>query len=282
MLGWRLMSHFRDRGYRVTGTYVQNRPPASAGSFLELDLENRDLIGETISKVKPEAVVHSAAMTRPDECEEEKEKAYRVNVEATAAIAEALGPDVTLVYISTDLVFDGEKGWYKEEDLPNPVNYYGESKLLAEETVRSRNHSVVCRVAKLYAGGSPFHPCFVTWMRDRFESGQPVPLFSDQFRTPVFVDDVARALEAILEQGARKSLYHVAGPRRLTRLEFGKVFAQVFGYDEELIKPTRLSELDLTPRGKDCSLDSSLFRKDYDFEPTELEEGLGQLCRQMT
>jgi dTDP-4-dehydrorhamnose reductase len=224
-----------------------------------------------------QAVVHAGAVANPDQCEKDRELAWSVNVDGTKALVENLSPDTVLVYTSTDLVFDGSKGTYREGDDPSPPNYYAETKLEAEQWVGLRPNSGVIRIGKLYSNGSPFHPCFTTWMRERFERGLRVPLFKDQFRTPLWVGDAADAVKTFIRLGPRAGLYHLGGPERLSRLEFGEAFAEAFGYDATLIDAVMAAEAGLTQRGQDCSLDSSKFYREYDFSPCSLQRGLEQL-----
>lgn len=273
VLGWHLCRYFFSRNYTVIGTYGSHRPGSGGPRFDHLPLEKSDRIAEYLERHEFDLVIHSAAITSPDDCEKDPDHARKVNLDATDQIARSLPDKTFLAYISTDLVFDGKKGNYSEQDEPKPVNYYGETKLAAEEAVRNRSNSAVFRVAKLYSAEGPFRASFESWMRDRFIRGQEIPLFQDQFRTPLFVGDAARALECLLEKKAEKNLYHLGGPRRVSRLEFGQTFAGIFGYDTSLIKPTRASDLGLVARGQDCSLDSTRFCEEFGFKRSSLEAG---------
>ena len=273
VLGWHLYRYFSGRDYTVIGNYGSHRPVLGGARFDHMPLEKPDRIAEYLDRQEFELVIHSAAVTSPDDCEKDPDHARKVNLDATEQIARSLPDQTFLAYISTDLVFDGKKGNYSEKDEPNPVNYYGETKLAAEESVRKRSNSAVFRVAKLYSTEGPFRASFESWMRDRFIQGLEIPLFEDQFRTPLFVGDAARALECLLETKAEKNLYHLGGPRRISRLEFGQTFAGIFGYDSSLIKPTRASDLGLVVRGQDCSLDSTRFCEEFGFKRSSLEEG---------
>lgn len=277
VLGWSLCRFLSREGFEVIGTYNINGPDLSGVRFEQVALEDEPSVLALLKKVRPTAVVHAAAMTSPDDCEREPERCLAVNVTATRVILENCPAAVPVLLTSTDLVFDGLKGLYSEEDSPSPVNHYGRSKVMAEHAVFERSNSAVLRIAKLYSNGSPFHPCFTTWMEDRFERDEEVRLFEDQFRSPIWVGDVARAVARVLTQGIRASLYHLGGPDRLSRLEFGRAFAEVFGYDERLIRPIRSQEAGLVLRGSDCSLRSDLFYRDYGFVPSSLSEGLRAL-----
>jgi dTDP-4-dehydrorhamnose reductase len=274
VLGWRLCAQLKQAEFDVVGTTHHNLAKMDGVEFCVLPLEERGSLLDFIDTRRFDAVIHCGAMTNPDECERKPNLARSVNIEATQTLLDHISPETVFLYVSTDLVFDGRRGNYKEEDEAKPINLYGRTKLEAETRVLRRSGATVIRLAKIYAGGSPFHSCFVIWLKERFEKGKPLPLFEDQFRTPIFVGDAARAFSRVIELGPKARLYHLGGPRRLSRTEFGLAFAQVFNYDQGLIVPTRLEDIDLVPRGNDCSLDSSLFYSDYDFTPVELSAGL--------
>ncbi len=185
MLGWNFCRFLQEETeWIAVGTYHQNRPQFRRVRVAELDLLKPRSFPGVIKDAAPDVVVHSAAVTLPDECEKDRPKAYAVNVTATHRLLDTAPPESLFIYISTDLVFDGEKGNYTELDEPNPVNYYGETKIQAEQLVRKRPRSVVVRVAKLFSHGSPFHSCFTNWMREHMVTGRQLRLFKDQYRTP--------------------------------------------------------------------------------------------------
>lgn len=274
VIGWNLAKGLQAAGFRVAGTYRVNRPDLGGAPTLALDLDHPEQLPRRLRGNSVAAVVHTAALTSPDQCQADPARARRVNVEATRVLSECFPPEVPLLYFSTDLVFDGTRGLYREEDPPNPVNVYGESKAEAELIVGRRPNSVVLRIAKIYSGGSPHHPCFVDWMRTRFERGLPVPLFRDQFRSPLWVDDITRVVAAVIREGIRGPLYHVGGPQRLSRLEFGQAYAREMGFSSDLIQPVFMAQAGLVARGADCSLDSGRLGRDYGLVGTRVEEGL--------
>ncbi len=274
VIGWNLAKGLLAAGVPVLGTYRAHRPQLPGAEFMALELDHPRRLPGQLKGLSIRAVVHAAAMTSPDQCEAEPERTRRVNVEATEALLHSFAPSVPFLYLSTDLVFDGTRGLYTEDDPPNPMNLYGESKAGAERLVRGRPNSMVLRIAKIYSGGSPYHPCFVDWMRIRFERREPVPLFRDQYRSPLWVGDITRTVLAVLRRGIHGSLYHLGGPERLSRLEFGEAYARVMGFPTGLIQPLTMAEAGLVARGADCSLDSSRLMRDYGLAATPVAEGL--------
>lgn len=245
---------------------------------MEVDLAEPRQVRETLRGEEFDLVVHAAALTSPDECQRRPVLAQRVNVEATGELLEALAPPSRFVYISTDLVFDGVQGNYTEEDPVSPVNWYGMTKVAAEELVLARPYGVVVRISKLFSWGSPFHPCFGNWLEERFRRGGPVPLFADQYRTPLYVEDAVSALERFLSVRPRHPLYHLWGPERMNRYEFGRRFAEALGYPADRIRSLRMKEAGLAPRGADCSFVSDRFRREFGFAARSVREALADLA----
>ena len=277
ILGWHLCRYFAEKGFSVEGTYCRNQPELPGVQFHPLQLEDSQSIRDLARSLRCRGVIHAAGMTHPDVCEQAKDESSRVNVAATETLLEALPSEVRFLYISTDLVFDGHQGNYCEQDPTAPPNHYARTKLEAEKRVRQRPGAVVVRMARLYGPDSPFYESFETWMRVRFERGERLRLFRDQYRSLIYVGDMARLLERLLRGPSSHNLYHLGGPERLSRSRFGEIYAEVFGYDPSLISPISLEEIEKAPRGKDCSLDSSRLMKEFDFKPHAAHEGLERM-----
>lgn len=277
ILGWHLCRYFAEQGFLIEGTYCRNQPELAGVRFHQLQLEDTQATRDLAQSLSCRSVIHTAGMTHPDECEQAQEQSSQVNVAGTQTMLEALPPEVRFIYISTDLVFSGQKGGYLEEDTTHPPNHYARTKQEAEKQVRQHPGAVVVRMAKLYGPDSPFHESFETWMRVRFEKKEQLLLFSDQYRSLIYVGDVARALEQLLKHQPRHNIYHLGGPERLSRSRFGEIYAEVFGYETSLISPISSMEMAKAPRGKDCSLDSSRLMEEFNFKPHSAREGLEKM-----
>jgi dTDP-4-dehydrorhamnose reductase len=275
-LGWHLCRFFVQAGYSVHGVYHSRRPQLAGVELMQCDLADRPSL-EKLDLTDYHAVIHAAAMASPDECEKAPDLAHRTNVEAARLLVERRPPESRFVFISTDLVFDGRQGNYDESDATEAVNTYAANKIEAEGVVRGRPGAVILRMALLYGPPAAFPGGFVAWMRARLAAGQEVPLYVDQYRTPVYVGDVARALELLLEGAPRQGLYHLGGADRLSRWQFGKLYAQVFREREDLLRPVEIATVVETPRGLDCSLDSSRFAREFGFRPVGVREGLERM-----
>jgi dTDP-4-dehydrorhamnose reductase len=185
-------------------------------------------------------------MTRVDSCEDDKERCWQVNVDAVehlAKICKATG--ARLVQVSTDFIFDGQNGPYTEDDRPNPINYYGKSKLAAENIVRQfgLGRWSIVRAAMLYGTGENLkHSNLGLWMVDRLLAGQPFPVFTDQWRSFTYAPDLAMGIERIIRY--RKSgVYHLSSPEYLSVYDFVLEMAQLFGFDASLVKPASWADL---------------------------------------
>ncbi len=277
LLGSRLVSEARLRGrYEVHGTY---NPVVDGRDFegLEpLDMCSEEEVGRLFDRLRPEVVVLTAAMTDVDGCERRPELAHRVNAEGPRIVAGVCGGHGSrLVHVSTDYVFDGEKGAkYTEEDEPRPISVYGASKLAGERAVLSvLPEAVVARTAVLY-GWNPLEDKdnFVTWVLRKLRAGEKATLFEDQRISPTFADDLARTLLDLAKRNV-KGIWHVSGPDCLDRPTCGWMIAMEFGLDERLIMPVPSSSVPLPARRpKDSCLDVSkveslLGRRMMSFEP---------------
>lgn len=177
------------RGEQVYSGYAHNQPPY--GKEVKFDLLDANGIRDTIERMRPDVIVHSAALTDVDRCERKKDLAYRINVEGTRTIAEAARKAGSyLVYISTDYVFDGQRGLYREEEETNPVSYYGLSKLLGEQFCLDQG--CIARTCVIY-GSRPASGKvnFALWLLNALKSGKEARVVTDQFITPTLNSNLA-------------------------------------------------------------------------------------------
>ena len=237
--------------YEVYAGYCHNKP--ELGEPVKFDLA-KDSDSEVIQKIIPEVIIHTAALTNVDECESNKELAYKINVEGTKRLAE-LAKDVGafFVYVSTDYVFSGANGGYKEEAEPNPVNYYGQTKLLGEKYCECIARPCVIYGAKPASGKVNF----ALWIINKLMNGEEVKIVTDQFITPTLNTNLAKMLLEIFERRL-KGIFHTSGATRVSRYEFALRIADKFGLDKDLIKPARMEAMNwLAKRPEDSSLDTS-------------------------
>lgn len=246
---------------------------------VELDLRKRDRVFEIVKSFQPEAVIHTAALTDADYCEEHRELAKDINEGGTKNLAEAVEEvKGKLIFCSTDLVFDGSRGHYKETDPVNPLNFYAGTKVRAEEIVREISSDyLIARVSIIYGWGSPFSHSFTDKLFERLRSGNEAVLFKDQIRSPIHTDNLSEALLEIAINDV-KGVLHLAGSERINRYDFGRRFAKTFDLDAGLIVEGSLAKHDLTAkRPKDCSLDASKAETALKTRFFGIDEGLNRM-----
>ncbi len=276
-LGWLIvksLSHTCDVGF----TYARNHVDIPNAQAFQVDFTDTDSIETCLRHFQPDAVVHAAAMTGTGECESNRERTLAVNVMATERLLEAL-PDqnARVIYISTDLVFDGETPPYTEDSELNPVNHYGRSKLMAERAVqRLCDNHIILRVALMFGPTNPAgRGGFLKWMDDTMRQGQEIQLFEDEYRTPLFVEDAVEAVRRLLDDPGLYRLYHLGGPERISRLDFGLRFAAIRGYDTGLIRAIKQSAGNAgSRRAEDVSLDSTRIQQALSLELTPIDNAL--------
>ncbi|MEM3399506.1 MAG: dTDP-4-dehydrorhamnose reductase [Candidatus Micrarchaeia archaeon] len=283
LLGSRVALLARENGFEMHATYFGNKPDFLPEEKMHrLDIREQEKTATLISKLEPEVVVHSAAMIGVDECEKEKEEAYAINVVGTQNVADACRKvDAKLIYVSTDYVFDGRKGNYVEEDEPNPINYYGKTKLEGERIVSKLDDYAIVRVSVLY--GWPLrgqHDNFVSWAIKTMRNGGEVHALTDQRITPTFADNAAEAILTVVKKNAN-GIYHTTGSRCITRFEFANLIASVFNLEKRLIKPITFGRIGwVAERPKNNCLLTKKIEKELGFKMNTPEEGLIRMKNQ--
>lgn len=259
LLGHKLVSELLSKNYEVIAVYNRREIPLSHPMLrkVKLDVVDNVALEDLVLKVKPDVVVHAAAYTDVDGCEVNRRYAWRVNVEATRSIVRASRVTKSfLVYISTDYIFDGEKGLYREDDIPNPINYYGLTKLIGEEIVESSDILyAVIRPSAIYGLG-PGKLNFAVFVADKLSRGETVKALVDQYVSPTLNTLLAQAIVEVIEMKYRGVL-HIAG-ERMSRYEFALRVTEVLGLPKELITKARIGDLEWkAKRPRDSSLNTS-------------------------
>lgn len=206
--------------------------------YYDLDIIDSIKVHQIMSSEQPEVVVHAAAMTQVDVCEQQPELCEKVNVQGTAEIlVEAEAYSRHFIYISTDFVFDGVAGNYSEEDELQPVNWYGFTKMQAEAIAQTSTVPwAIVRTCLVYGNVlQGTRPNIITWVKDSLEQGKPIKVVNDQWRTPTHVTDLAKGILLIIEQQAT-GIYHISGKDTLTPYEMALQTAAAFRLDATLIE----------------------------------------------
>ncbi len=213
-----------------------------------VNVRDKNVLKQTIMSAMPHTVINLAAMTNVDKCETERQMAWDLNVtlvENLARIARVL--DAKMVQVSTDYVFDGTKGPYTENAVPNPINYYGKSKLAGENIcVAGNTNSLIVRTNIIY-GPPKERPDFVRWVLDALDAQTPIRVVDDQIGNPTHVDDLA---EVIMRLGLsrRTGLYHAGGADTISRFDFAVRIAEFFKLDPSVIQRVTTAELAQTAK----------------------------------
>ena len=209
-----------------------------------IDITNKDEVFSAISKSKADIVIHLAAKADVDGCENDKHfqksgEAWRINVEGTRNVAQACqASGKKIIYISTDFVFDGEKEFYREEDSPNPINWYAATKYEGEKIVQAlQTPWIIARIAYPYRADFPKKD-FFRIVKGRLEKKEPVTMVTDHIMTPTFIDELAKALGKLIEID-QNGIYHIVGSQFVSPYEAALAIAKNFAYDTSLIGQTK-------------------------------------------
>ena len=294
MLGQKLICAMLDTytEFRVVATSSgPNRLNRKEGYLYEtLDISNRQAVQQIIEKYRPEAVINTAAITNVDACEQNKELCKTVNIDGVENLILALESlrvedyNPHLVHISTDFVFDGEAGPYREEDLPNPLSYYALSKYESEKLLmKSKLDWSILRTIIVYGlADNMARSNLVLWAKDSLEKKQNINVINDQYRAPTLAEDLAEACLAAIRNKAM-GIYHVSGNETMSILELVNMVADYFGLDKSYIKP--ISSADLNQAAKRPPRTGFVLEKAMkflDYHPHSFYEGLKVVSKQLS
>ncbi|MGC8912034.1 MAG: dTDP-4-dehydrorhamnose reductase [Nitrososphaeria archaeon] len=283
LLGSKLTKILVSKGYKVYSTYFGNRP--EHGIPIKLDVSNENDVENVFEASKPEAVVHAAALTNVDACELKRELAWKTNVIGTKNIVKLSKKyNAFLVYISTDYVFKGDRGMYCEDDVPEPINYYGYTKLKGEEEVEGMlKEYCIARTSVIY-GSVPASgkANFVLWIIEKLRKGEPVNVVLDQYNSPTHNTNLAEMLSEIIEKRITGT-YHLAGATKISRYDFAKLVAETFNLEKNLIMPTTSDKISWTAqRPKDSSLNIGKALRILKSKPLDIQTSLKRLRHEMS
>jgi dTDP-4-dehydrorhamnose reductase len=280
MIGYELVKKFLELDdYKV---YIITRSDKGFFDDVEkyfVDIADENKIKETIRKINPDFVINTAAMTNVDLCETERDLAYKINALGAKYIGEVCKEiGCSLCHISTDYVFDGEKGNYVEEDEINPINYYGYTKAEGERLLNELDYDSmsIVRISVPYCI-SPVKVNFFMWVLERLKNNETINAVIDQWNTPTYVNELVEGVVKIYERDV-KGLLHFGGGEKVSRYEFALKVAEIFGFDESLIKPIKSSELGWkAKRPRDTSLNSEKVKKLLGIKLKNVEEALKEI-----
>lgn len=252
--------------------------------YQSLDITNENEVATIFNSFKPDTIINTAAMTNVDSCESLQKECWELNVTAVEYLIKyAEQHQAHLIHLSTDFVFDGENGPYKETDQANPLSYYGKSKLAAEELVQQANTkwSIVRTIIVYGVAENMSRSNIVLWAKQALEKGDPLTIVDDQFRSPTLAEDLAMGCWLIAEKEAT-GIFHLSGKDLMSIIELVYRVADFYGYDKTNIQPVKSNSLNQAakrPPKTGFILDKAI--NELGYSPCSFEEGLAIVDEQL-
>ena len=265
---------------QVFSCYNESKP--EYGNSVKMDLKNYEMVSSILTEIKPDVVIHLGAMTGVDLCEKEKTSASEINTKATEIIAKECSKlNSFLVYVSTDYVFDGNFGMYKEDDVANPLGFYGKSKLEGEKAVQnfSTNWCIV-RTSTPF-GLHPTKKSFPMWVIENLQKQKQIDVLIDQFTSPTYVPNLSRMLIEISERHIT-GIIHAAGASKISRYQMASMVSDKLNLDGTLLKQISMNKMKwVAQRPKDSSLDVSRASSILNEKPQKIDQSLNLFIDEM-
>ena len=244
--------------------------------YLPLDFTDPFAVHDVFAEYEPDVVVHAGAMTRVDDCEQEQWQAYLTNVEGTVTmLLNAEEQKNFFIFVSTDFVFDGAGGAYKEDDIANAVNFYGKTKAEAEDAVKEYEFDwAIVRTSLVYGKPLAGRRNILTVVKEKLEKGEEYSVVNDQVRTPTYVEDLAAGIVSIVEKRAT-GIYHLSGIDVLTPYKMACKIADFFHLDKSLLR--KVTEADFSQPAKRPLKTNLIIDKamnELGYNPVSFDEGL--------
>lgn len=287
LLGQKLIKLLTDENHEVIATARgENRIGYLTKHFIyeTMDITSEDEVKEIISRHQPEVVINCAAMTNVDQCEDDREECIKLNVDAVKYLINACDQNNTfLLHLSTDFIFDGENGPYKETDVASPVSFYGESKLMAEQLlIESKINWAIARTVLVY-GITPgmSRSNIILWVKDSIEKGKELKIVNDQWRTPTLAEDLAKGCYLIAKKKT-EGIFNISGKDLLTPYDMAMKTCDYFGLDKSKIEEvdgSMFTQKAKRPPKTGFVLDKAIEVLGYD--PVSFEEGIGIMADQV-
>ncbi|MDL5045068.1 NAD(P)-dependent oxidoreductase [Oscillatoria amoena NRMC-F 0135] len=286
LLGQKLVKRLLDdSALRVTAT-ARTKPGTlpSGASFRSLDITDTDQVDEVMRQTKPDVLINTAAATHVDWCEQNREDCLRINTTAVQYLADACNRHgAHLMQISTDFVFNGNKELLTESDTPEPVNYYGTSKLLAEQYMQRHSASwCIIRTVLVYGVAADISRSnIVLWVKKSLEEGKPIQVVNDQWRTPTLAEDLASGCYLAAKRKVT-DIYHISGEELMTPYEIAIRTAEFFKLDKSQIKATDSTQFKQpAKRPLKTGFSISKAKRELGYSPHSFTEGLSIIHKQL-
>lgn len=273
---------YSDHAFLATARGENRTINLGSAKYASMDITNAEEVMKVVREFKPDVIIHGAAMTHVDQCEQNKELAYQLNVVGTQNMADAaefIGAH--LVHISTDFIFDGKEGPYDESGIPNPLSYYGETKLEAENIVQALDHWSILRTVLVIGMAEDLSRSnIVLWAKGALEKGQAINVVDDQFRTPTLAEDLAQGALLAATQKAQ-GVFNISGPDFMSIYELVGHVAAHFGLSMDAV--TRVDSTTLNQPAKRpprTGFDITKAKTELGFKPHTFSEALEVIAQQ--
>ena len=278
--------------FEIYGSYNFRNPKFEFVNQYQLNLMNFEKLNEIITSIKPNIIINTSAINNVDYCENHKDIAENVNVNAVTELKKiCTKKEIKLVHLSSDSVFDGTKDTpYIENDLPNPINYYGKTKRMGEKIVLENPNNLIIRSSVLYGwlpknlaenqSSSMKNMNFAQWLIQKLKNNEKVKIITDEFSSPIIVDDLSQSILNLIKND-KKGIFHSAPKIRINRYEFSKKIAQKFNFNSEMIIPITNKELGRNVKtALNKCLDSNKITKETGFTFLSLDDSIKLLYSQ--
>ncbi len=272
--------------YKIIGfSRGENRSARNDFDYVSIDITNENLLRDKLIEIQPNFIVNTAAMTNVDLCEKEKENCDKLNIDAVHYLT-AISKEINahLIHISTDFIFDGTQGYYKETDPPNPLSHYGLSKLKSEEILKNStiNYTILRTILVYGSVADMTRNNIVLWVKEQLENGKEISIVNDQYRMPTYVEDLAMACKLSIDQKAT-GVFNISSNTLLSIYEIAQEIADVFGLDKTLIQPISTTTLNqIAQRPVKTGFDLSKTNKVLNFHPKSFKEDLKRFKETLT
>ncbi len=278
MIGTKIYDHFCKKN-DVEMTYLTHSIPF--GNSHKLDILQKENTIDLIQKINPDVVIHNTALVSVNLCETDKKFADSINVEGTKNVIEGCKlTNSKIVFISTPLVFNGEKDKYVETDKPSPISHYGVTKLEGEVLIKKSGLPyLILRTDQPYCWIQNWqHTNSVLRVVETLNENKILREITDWYNNPTYVPDIAIALDKLLEN-EKTGIYHVVGTDFINRFEWGLITSELFGLDKKLLEPITSNSLNLAVKRSNANLSNQKLIRDTGFTPKGVREGIKQMLK---
>lgn len=284
MLGQRIINFYKyHKNVELLASSVESEHFDNDVPYVNIDITKRDNVKDLVYDFFPDIIINAAAYTNVDQCERDRESAWKINVKGPEYLAEtARIIDAHMIHISTDYVFDGRNGPYSEDEKPRPLGYYVRTKLASENAVRLIGPvNTIIRTNVLYGPVKNGRPDYVRWVIDSLRGNKEIRIVTDQINNPTFIDDLVQGIYRIIEQ-KKQGIYNIGGLEFLSRFDFTIKIADFFKLDKELVKPIKTCDLNqLAPRPLNSGLITLKAETQLGYKPHTIKDTFVQMKKEL-